>query len=182
MTIKNIDQCLTEGAMLGFMTGTMIGSAIILIFFLAVLVKSCTPQKKGKELSKEAQGFSDFVQPIKILSKDERKMYELLVKAIPDHIVLCQVSFNAFIKCNEISLRNRFNRSMCDFMVVDFEFNPLVCIELDDRSHKKMFERDKFRDDLLGAATIPTERFYGIPEDAKEIKKRIKCHLTYSRH
>lgn len=159
------------------MVGIMIISIIVLVFLIVLLVRATLPQREETKLSKEAQGFAEHVQPDKILSRDERKMYELLVKAIPNHIVLCQVSFNAFIKCNEISLRNRFNRSMCDFMVVDMEFNPLVCVELDDRSHKKMVDRDKFRDDLLVAATIPTERFYGIPKDAKEIKRRLKCHL-----
>ena len=113
----------------------------------------------------EVRELTKLVSPSKILSPYERKLYLLLIKALPNHIVLCQVSFNAFIKCDDMATRNKFNRKMCDFMIVDYRFNPIVCVELDDKSHSSAVAKmqDAFRDNLMAAAFIHTVRFDSIP-------------------
>ena len=157
--------------------------ACLLIFLMVVcvsLLSNNTPYKrKGLKRNEEVQHLTNHVAPSKLLSKYEIEMYELLTEACPKHIVLCQVSFNAFLKCDEISVRNKFNRSMCDFMIVDRNFVPIVCVELDDRTHLgSNKKRDEFRDNLLSAALIPTERFFGLPEDVNEVKSRLRYYIN----
>lgn len=152
----------------------------ILLITLHILLKKRDSDCRGLKDNSMVDQLSNHVGPSKILSTHERKMYAMLVEACPKHIILCQVSFNAFIKCSEISVRNKFSRSMCDFMVVDESFIPILCIELDDRSHlmESVKKRDEFRDNLLSAACIPTERFYGVPKNILEIKDRLKYYLN----
>lgn len=154
--------------------------AIIALVILYLIFKDNEDDCRGLKDNSVVDHLSNHVGPSKILSTHEREMYIMLVEACPKHIVLCQVSFNAFLKCSEISVRNKFSRSMCDFMIVDQDFTPILCIELDDRSHlvASVKKRDEFRDNLLSAASIPTERFYGVPEDIFEIKNRLKYYLN----
>lgn len=153
---------------------------ILVLISIYSYLKERNDELRGLKDNSMVDQLSNHVTPSKILSTHEQEMYAMLVKACPRHIVLCQVSFNAFLKCNEIGVRNKFNRSMCDFMIVDEEFTPILCVELDDRSHlaETVKKRDEFRDNLLSAASIPTERFYGVPEDVLEIKNRLSYYLS----
>lgn len=159
----------------------ILGLLVLALFlFFLVFFKDEEDENRGLQDNSTVDQLSDHVGPSKILSVHEREMYNMLVEACSKkHIVLCQVSFNAFLKCSEISVRNKFSRSMCDFMIVDEQFTPILCVELDDRSHKMkaVKKRDEFRDNLLSAASIPTERFYGVPEDILVIKNRLKYYL-----
>jgi len=152
---------------------------IILVICITLISSTKSYKRKGLRRNEEVEQLTNHVTPSKLLSEYEIEMYELLTEACPKHIVLCQVSFNAFIKCAEIGVRNKFNRSMCDFMIVDHNFVPIVCVELDDRTHLgSNKKRDEFRDNLLSAAYIPTERFFGLPDDVNTVKNRLKYYLT----
>lgn len=110
----------------------------------------------------------------KILTVNEKPVYFDLVKACPSHlIVLCQVSFNSMITTRNIARRNEFNRAACDYCLCDKDFNPVLIIELDDRSHLYNKERDFKRDTLLNSAGIPVVRFASRPS-ISELKKVIK--------
>ncbi|OIH12084.1 hypothetical protein A7M79_00940 [Acinetobacter baumannii] len=156
---------------------------IIAFIALGLLLFLCRTNEKKIESkykkNKQVDSLIGNVQPTRVLGEFEIEMYKLLLKSCPDHIVLCQVSFNAFIKCSDVSIRNKFNRSMCDFMIVDRDFTPILCIELDDRSHTspKVVERDCFRDNLLSAAYIPTVRFPELPLSVSEVKREINPFL-----
>lgn len=151
----------------------------LFLLFVSIFPKSKKLQRKGLKNNDQVDHLTHHVAPSKLLSKYEVQMYALLTEACPKHIVLCQVSFNAFLKCGEIGVRNKFNRSMCDFMIVDSDFIPIVCVELDDRTHLGSNKlRDQFRDDLLSAAYIPTERFFGLPTDINMVRSRLKSHLS----
>lgn len=156
-------------------------------FFLFILISilffkknSNFKQDFGCKKNRRVKQLQPKVQPLGILSEYEKKMYRLLVQAIPNDrfSILAQVSFNAFIGCKEPAIRNKFNRMFCDFLIIDEQFNPVVCIELDDKSHLATKERDAFRDDLLSAAFIPTERFVGLPKDIGFVEKRLKPYFS----
>lgn len=113
----------------------------------------------------------------KILTVKEQPMYFDLVKACPAHlIVLCQVSFNSMITTRNIARRNEFNRASCDYCLCDKDFNPVLVLELDDRSHLYHRERDIKRDTLLNSAGIPVIRFKERPS-ISELKKVIKSAI-----
>lgn len=130
------------------------------------------PKKRiGFENSKKL--YSD-IQRKKILTVNEKPVYYDLLKACPSHlIVLCQVSFNSMITTRNIARRNEFNRASCDYCLCDKDFNPVLIIELDDRSHIYNKERDFKRDTLLNSAGIPVVRFSSRPS-ISQLKKVIR--------
>jgi very-short-patch-repair endonuclease len=139
------------------------------LMFLCMVFK---PKKRvGFENSKKL--YSD-IKRKKILTVNEKPVYFDLVKACPSHlIVLCQVSFNSMITTRNIARRNEFNRAACDYCLCDKDFNPVLIIELDDRSHLYNKERDLKRDTLLNSAGIPVIRFSTRPS-ISDLKKAIK--------
>lgn len=151
------------------------------ILFLSIGVfnqRKVKPKIAVKNIDSTGLELKKYVSKNFVLSPFEKQMYGLLRKALPNYIILCQVSFNAFLKCGDIATRNKFNRNFCDFMVVNHEFKPLVCVELDDRTHHIKPKKDVFRDNLLAAAEIPTERFFGLPDSPKQIKNRLTKYLA----
>lgn len=150
--------------------------ALLALCFLLFKPKAQTGLQKNEQVNE----YSSYVGPNKILTPSERVMFAMLTSSTPSNYkVLCQVSFNAFLKCDNISLRNAFNRSMCDFLIVDENFIPVLCLELDDNSHTRqsVIAKDKFRDDILSAAHIPTERFVGLPSSENELKNKISHYF-----
>lgn len=147
------------------------------------LIILCTQKNKknGLKNNPEVRELSKYVGPSKILTPYERKMHIMLREAIPsEYSIMCQVSFNAFLKCEDMSTRNKFNRMMLDFLIVDENFIPVLCIELDDFTHQNETTKakDKFRDNLLSAAYIPTERFEGLPKNSRIVKSRLSKYFS----
>lgn len=148
---------------------------------LLALLCGRSNEDQGLKNNPKVRELSQYVAPNKILTPHERKMYHMLKEVIPhNYSIMCQVSFNAFIKCNDIRLRNRFNRSYTDFIIVNNEFMPILCIELDDNTHtmSEVIKKDEFRDNLLSAALIPTERFKGLPKNKSYLKSRLEVHFS----
>ncbi|MCP0917757.1 DUF2726 domain-containing protein [Acinetobacter indicus] len=147
-------------------------SIVSAVLFLWLVFK---PKKRiGFENAKKL--YAD-IQVKKILTVKEKPMYFDLVKACPAHlIVLCQVSFNSMITTRNIARRNEFNRASCDYCLCDKDFNPVLVLELDDRSHLYHKERDIKRDTLLNSAGIPVIRFTERPS-INELKKVIKSAI-----
>jgi hypothetical protein len=154
--------------------------ALLLIFALAISSSS----KKDEKIEQEETNINDAekqdsipavkVLPKELLSQYERIMHQMLREALPEnYIIQCQVSFNAFLKCSDIGLRNTFNRKNCDYLIVNEYFLPICVVELDDRSHKYSAKKDKQRDELLKQAHITTVRFNNLPNSINEIKSRI---------
>lgn len=154
--------------------------ALLLILFL--ICKSST--QKDEMLENDDVNIDEFeennkvaevkVLPKELLSQYERLMHKMLREALPDnYIIQCQVSFNAFLKCSDIGLRNTFNRKNCDYLIVNEYFLPICVVELDDRSHKYSSKKDIERDELLKQAHITTIRFNNLPNSIGEIRSKI---------
>lgn len=157
-----------------------IGACFLIVCLACITIFS---RREDSDLKSNAQvkELSRHVSPNKILTPHERKMYAMLKESIPNNCsIMCQVSFNALIKCSDIRLRNKFNRNFVDFIIINDEFMPIVCIELDDFTHNQasVIEKDEFRDNLLSAALIPTVRFKGLPKNQREIKTRLNKHFS----
>lgn len=98
-----------------------------------------------------------------ILSKREQPMYWRLKEALPEHEVLCQVSFSALLTAKAYGVRATFNRKYADFIVVNRSFNVLAVIELDDSTHRGNEARDADRDSMLTGAGYKVIRYESVP-------------------
>ena len=123
--------------------------------------------------------FEGNVSAKRILTDSEVYNLERIIDNLPDGLMICpQVSFNAFIHCKKMNLRNQFNRKSVDYLILDNDFNPLIIIECDDDSHtsKKVRMRDLQRDQIAAAAGIPTLRITN-KTPTKELGSLIKEHI-----
>jgi hypothetical protein len=105
-------------------------------------------------------------QQVRPLSDPEQSFYWRLVEALPECVVLSQVTFSRFMKPDTggvapareyRALRNRISQKTIDFLICLKDFTVVAAIELDDSSHIEA--SDHARDALLRAAGITVLRF-----------------------
>jgi uncharacterized protein DUF2726 len=104
-------------------------------------------------------------QQVRPLSDAEQALYWRLVEALPECVILSQVTFSRFMKPDTggvapvreyHALRNRISQKTIDFLVCLRDFTVVAAIELDDSSHVEA--SDHARDELLRAAGIAVLR------------------------
>ena len=99
-----------------------------------------------------------------VMTASELKLYERLVSAFPDYLVLSQVQLSRAIEAppSEKSLKwfRTISQMSLDFVLCDTSSNPVCVIELDDKTHLRAeaIKRDAKKDKALGAAGIPIVR------------------------
>lgn len=101
--------------------------------------------------------------PRRVITAFESKMFHRLNEAFPNYHVLAQVAFSALITNQNYKIRNRFNRKVTDFVILDQSYNVLVIIELDDPSHIGKETEDAERDAMLQEAGYRILRYTSIP-------------------
>jgi very-short-patch-repair endonuclease len=99
------------------------------------------------------------------LTEPEKQLFNLLLQALPTHIVLAQVSMQALIgirrNANDRTQRNRIDRKYVDFVICRKDFSVAAVIELDDSSHGRpdREDADKVKNIAFKTAGIPLMRF-----------------------
>lgn len=96
----------------------------------------------------------------RLFTETEYAFYLVLKQCInEDELLSCKVRLGDVIvpTVNEIKYRNFVNQKHIDFLIADREGNPLLVIELDDRSHNRpdRVRRDEFVNNALKAAGLP---------------------------
>lgn len=138
---------------------------IILIVIVAIFALTLGNTKQEKKTSTR--------NPItgkRILTMNEQPTFMKLREALPEHIILAQVSFSAFMTAKGYPTRNLFNRKIADFVVLDKKFNIIAIVELDDSSHKGKEDQDAERDALIAEAGHRVIRYKRTP-DFEQVKK-----------
>lgn len=98
----------------------------------------------------------------KPLSEPEQVLFWRLREAIPECVVLSQVSFGRFVEPSAVergtrqALFNRISRKTVDFLICLPDFTLVAAVELDDASHRASL--DAKRDAILKSAGIPILR------------------------
>ena len=112
-----------------------------------------------------------------VLTKTEQNFMNAINKVLPKGcILLVQQTLSSIVEKNDDSkFRNELFR-IVDFLVVDTNYKPLFCIEINDSTHEdyKRRNRDQKVHDILEEAGIPLVTFwtkYGVNEEY--IEKRI---------
>ncbi|MDO4222454.1 MAG: DUF2726 domain-containing protein [Acinetobacter sp.] len=109
----------------------------------------------------------------RILTEHEQKMFTLLQTALPQHIILAQVAFSAFMTADGFASRSVFNRKMADFVILNQQFDVIAIIELDDASHIGREHIDAERDALIRQAGYAILRYAQLP-DVRQIRDDVK--------
>ncbi|MEQ1088784.1 DUF2726 domain-containing protein [Acinetobacter seifertii] len=137
--------------------------AIFGIFLIAIMILAIlSVLKKGESKNRNAKR-----NPIKgkpIITMNEQPTFMKLKEALPEHIILAQVAFSAFMTAQGYATRNLFNRKVADFVVLDKAFNIVAIVELDDSSHKGKEKFDAERDALIHEAGFKVIRYKRTPE------------------
>lgn len=118
----------------------------------------------AKQASKGKAGRGEPPKRKRLMTEREQAMHNRLTQALPDLVVLAQVSFGALLSARAYAVRNTFDRKIADFAVCDKAFQVLAVIELDDASHKGKAEKDNTRDALLTSAGYRVLRYTNIPD------------------
>ena len=136
---------------------------IILVVIIVVIGAALTNTQKGN------RGTRNPIKSKRVLTMNEQPTFLRLKEALPEHHVLAQVSFNAFMTAKGYATRNLFNRKVADFVVLDNKFNVVAIVELDDSSHKGKEGKDAERDALIAEAGYKVIRYQRTP-DIEKIK------------
>lgn len=114
--------------------------------------------------------------PKKVITNFESKLFFQLKAALPepDYYVLAQVAFTALITSQDIHIRNKFNRKVTDFVILNKTLEILAIIELDDPTHIGQEQRDAERDAMLNDAGYRVLRYTAIPS-TRQLRKDLKA-------
>ncbi|ANF81460.1 hypothetical protein A3K93_04140 [Acinetobacter sp. NCu2D-2] len=111
--------------------------------------------------------------PKPVITNFESRLFKRLNEAFPHHYVLAQVAFSALITHDQMKMRNRFNRKVTDFVLLDQKYNVVAIIELDDPSHIGKEKEDAERDAMLIAAGYLVLRYTEIPT-IRQLQRDLK--------
>jgi hypothetical protein len=106
--------------------------------------------------------YADSYRSTKPLSQPEQSLYWRLREAMPDCVVLCQVSLSRFLTPNSSralvrrALFNRISQKSVDFLICLPDFTIIAVVELDDSTHRQ--EKDARRDSIFQSASVPLVR------------------------
>lgn len=111
--------------------------------------------------------------PRPVITAFESQMFLRLKQAFPHYHVLAQVAFSALITSEHYNIRNKFNRKVTDFVILDQEMRVIAVIELDDPSHIGKEVEDQKRDRMLKEAGYRVQRYTQIPS-IKQLQMDIR--------
>ena len=107
-----------------------------------------------------------------VITRFETKMFQRLKQALPNHHVLAQVAFSSLITSDYMPTRNKFNRKVTDFVILNEHLDVICIIELDDPTHQGKEDEDAKRDAMLSEAGYTVLRYTSIPT-IKQLQKDI---------
>ena len=147
-------------------------------FFKPKKKKQSKPQQRQQKPVKNKNHY----EPKKLLTYTEQKYYEAIKKAVPnDFLLYPQINLATVIeRTDKHKYINELFRNI-DFAIFDRAYNPILLIEINDKTHKerKRIERDKKVKEILAIANIPIVTFwtdYGVNQDY--INKRIAEYIN----
>ena len=140
------------------MTWVLVAAAIVAIALLAAVVTLKRREKAAPDVPLR-------YRQVKPLTAPEQTLYWRLREALPECVILSQVTFSRFMRPDTggiaplqvyRTLQNRIAQKTLDFLVCLPDFTVVAAVELDDSTHRK--DADRQRDELLNAANITVIR------------------------
>ncbi len=145
----------------------IIGCVVSLALLITLIFEKVKSKSDAKIVSHKKEYYS---KPV--ITRFETKMFQRLKQAFPDHHVLAQVAFSSLITSDYMPTRNKFNRKVTDFVILNTHLDVVCIIELDDPSHVGKEDEDAKRDAMLNEAGYDVIRYTSIPT-VRQLKKDI---------
>lgn len=111
-----------------------------------------------------------------ILTYREKIFYRHLQQKVrSEFIIVPQAVISSFISCKYKKYRTKIDKKTVDFLIVNYEFEPVVAIELDDKSHLRpdRIERDRFVNQLMYDTNIKIARIEVGKSYINEIEQKL---------
>ncbi|MHA3049700.1 DUF2726 domain-containing protein [Acinetobacter sp. ANC 4641] len=106
-----------------------------------------------------------------LLNYNERIIYQRLIKLLPRHIILSNVSYSALLTSKYSHTRAKFNNMTADFVILNSQFQAVAIISLCDSMFTQHRE-DRYEDALLEMAGYRVIRYAGVP-DLKRLSRDL---------
>ena len=155
-------------------------SPIALLLVLLLFAGLIALARKGLFTKGRAVGAHHWpVFPKQLLTPVEQQLYQRLIRAFPEHVVLAQVAFSQLVGVkkgeNFTAIWNRYNRLTADFVVCNKDFSIAAVLELDDRSHDHPSRQDVDRRKaaICEAARIPLHRLNVNPLPNESVLREL---------
>ncbi|MES2072423.1 MAG: DUF2726 domain-containing protein [Pseudomonadota bacterium] len=124
--------------------------------------------------NKKNQGEYDFRKK-KPLTENEEIMYWKLVQALPQHLVLTQISLPRILSSSSVEARSSISQQTLDFLICEKDFTIIAAIEIEEkspgRSRKQADEAKKLALEKAGIKLIRWKSI-ALPNDS-EILSRV---------
>lgn len=158
-----------------------------LIFYGALfylLIKKNT-EKKNKKAFENKQYKYIYNKKEKLLTDNEKLFYKVIKEVTKDKEIIIQTQVVLY-EIIETKKKNKyfnfyFNKikaKSIDYVLVDYDFNILVCIELDDTTHNRpdRIQRDEFINQLFRETNtrlirVPAQPYYNVDRIRKLIEE-----------
>lgn len=142
---------------------------LALLVFVAIVAIVLIGKLRARAADGEAGGSSKSapqsaapLKPRKLWNASELSMYQRLCEALPDHIFLAEVGYQAFISAgSNRSLQGEIKSRRIDFLILDLSGATIAAIELDGSSHDndRSAATDRRKSELLAGAGIKLIRW-----------------------
>lgn len=160
---------------------------IISLLIWIILISYYINKKNKKKSNKKTYNYKDiYNKKQKLLTQNEKLFYNVLKEITQEKniIINTQVVLYEIIETQKNKYFNYyFNKikaKSIDYVLTDKEFNILLCIELDDITHKRKdrIKRDNFLNELfkelgIKLLRIPVQNYYNVERINKIIKESL---------
>jgi len=171
---------------------------IIIIAIVVFVAYQFTTQDKPKFEARKKENnviYMPYKKKYYFLSKAENNFYKVLKTALKDteHYISIKAKLTDFIIVKKhpdrLKYFNKIRAKHVDFLICnnDKYFNPILAIELDDKSHNdyKRIKRDNFVDDVYRSIDLPiihikASNSYNINDIKQKIDEKLENHKNTS--
>lgn len=122
---------------------------MVFTMFVFITLKKARPEAKGNKKS-ISNGYQVTLFSKRLINKSEEDLFYAIKRFIADSSidahVFTQVSYGEFIGTkgkDAFAAFNTFNSKRADFVIVDYEFNPVVVVEYHGEGHFKGTNMEK---------------------------------------
>lgn len=152
---------------------------IIIFYFVAstrLPYNNAKYRKHTKHYTYKPTNTFSYYNKKSILTYREKIFYRHLQQKVrSEFIIVPQAVISSFISCKYRKYRTKIDKKTVDFLIVNYEFEPIVAIELDDKSHLRpdRIERDRFVNQLMYDTNIKIVRIEVGKSYIDEIEQKL---------